>query len=42
MFVALDLPQMVREDIAAWGEAELGDPALRRVEPESLFSATAR
>ena len=20
MFVALDLPQMVREDIAAWGE----------------------
>ena len=32
MFVALDLPEMVREDIGAWGEKELGDPALRRVE----------
>jgi RNA 2',3'-cyclic 3'-phosphodiesterase len=41
MFVALDLPEMVREDIAAWGEKELADPALRRVEPESLHVTLA-
>jgi 2'-5' RNA ligase len=41
MFVALDLPQMVREDIAAWGETELADPALRRVPPESLHVTLA-
>jgi 2'-5' RNA ligase len=41
MFVALDLPGMVREEIAAWGEAELADPALRRVEPESLHVTLA-
>ena len=41
MFVALDLPLMVREDIAAWGEEELADPALRRVEPESLHVTLA-
>jgi RNA 2',3'-cyclic 3'-phosphodiesterase len=41
MFVALDLPRMVREDIAAWGEAELADPALRRVESESLHVTLA-
>ena len=41
MFVALDLPERVREDIAAWGEAELADPALRRVPPESLHVTLA-
>jgi 2'-5' RNA ligase len=41
MFVALDLPQMACEDIASWGEAQLGDPALRRVEPESLHVTLA-
>lgn len=41
MFVALDLPEMVRKDIAAWGEIELADPALRRVAPESLHVTLA-
>jgi 2'-5' RNA ligase len=41
MFVALDLPEMVRTDIAAWGESELADPALRRVEPGSLHVTLA-
>ncbi len=41
MFVALDLPQSVREDIAAWGETELADPALRRVPAESLHLTLA-
>lgn len=41
MFVALDLPERVREDIATWGEAELTDPALRRVPPESLHVTLA-
>ncbi len=41
MFVALDLPEMVRGDIAAWGETELADPALRRVPPESLHVTLA-
>ena len=41
MFVALDLPELVREDIAAWGEAELADPALRRVPAESLHVTLA-
>jgi 2'-5' RNA ligase len=41
MFVALDLPQIVREDIAAWGETELADPALRRVPAESLHITLA-
>ena len=41
MFVALDLPETVREDIAAWGEAELADPALRPVPPESLHVTLA-
>lgn len=41
MFVALDLPQRVREDIVAWGEAELSDPALRRVPAESLHLTLA-
>jgi 2'-5' RNA ligase len=41
MFVALDLPEIVRRDIAAWGEAELTDPALRRVPRESLHVTLA-
>ncbi len=41
MFVALDLPERVREDIAAWGEAALVDPALRRVPPEALHVTLA-
>jgi 2'-5' RNA ligase len=41
MFVALDLPEIVREDIAAWGETELDSPALRRVPPESLHVTLA-
>lgn len=41
MFVALDLPEMVREEIAAWGERELSDPALRRVDPEALHVTVA-
>lgn len=36
LFVALDLPDGVREGIAAWGRRELADPALRPVAPESL------
>ena len=31
----------VREDIAAWGETELADPALRRVPAESLHVTLA-
>jgi 2'-5' RNA ligase len=41
MFVALDLPKVVREEIGSWGEKELADPALRRVEPESLHVTLA-
>ena len=41
LFVALDLPELVREDIAAWGEDELADPALRRVPAESLHVTLA-
>jgi 2'-5' RNA ligase len=41
MFVALDLPEVVRDDITAWGERELTDPSLRRVAPESLHVTLA-
>lgn len=41
MFVALDLPELVREDITAWGKTELADPALRRVPQESLHVTLA-
>jgi RNA 2',3'-cyclic 3'-phosphodiesterase len=36
VFVAVDLPEEIRSGLAAWGEAELVDPALRPVRPESL------
>jgi RNA 2',3'-cyclic 3'-phosphodiesterase len=36
LFVALDLPEGVREGLAAWGSEELVDPALRPTRPESL------
>jgi 2'-5' RNA ligase len=36
LFVALDLPDRVRDGLTAWGEAELIDPALRAVPAESL------
>lgn len=36
VFVALDLPERVREGLAAWGQAELVDPALRPTRSESL------
>jgi len=36
LFVALDLPDRVREGVAAWGREELVDPALRPTRPESL------
>lgn len=36
VFIALDLPERVREGLAAWGRAELVDPALRPTRPESL------
>jgi RNA 2',3'-cyclic 3'-phosphodiesterase len=41
MFVALDLPERVREDIVSWGRIELVDPALRRVGAESLHLTLA-
>jgi 2'-5' RNA ligase len=41
LFVALDLPDDVREGIAGWGEGELADPALRPVPPESLHITLA-
>jgi 2'-5' RNA ligase len=36
VFVALDLPERVREGLTAWGKTELVDPALRPTRPESL------
>lgn len=41
LFVALDLPNEVREGIVAWGRRELVDPALRVVPPESLHVTLA-
>jgi len=41
MFVALDLPERVRMDIASWGETALADPALRQVSVESLHVTLA-
>ncbi|HVV91531.1 MAG TPA: RNA 2',3'-cyclic phosphodiesterase [Solirubrobacterales bacterium] len=36
LFVALDLPDAIRDGLTAWGKAELADPGLRPVRPESL------
>lgn len=36
LFIALDLPEPIREGVAAWGAEELVDPALRPVRAESL------
>ncbi len=36
LFVALDLPEEVRDGLGVWARSELVDPALRPVRPESL------
>jgi 2'-5' RNA ligase len=36
LFVALDLPDWVREEVARWQGEALADPALRPMRPESL------
>jgi 2'-5' RNA ligase len=41
LFVALDLPEALRDGIVAWGKEELGDPALRVVPRESLHITLA-
>jgi 2'-5' RNA ligase len=41
LFVALDLPDRVRDAIVAWGRRELRDPALRPVAEESLHVTLA-
>jgi 2'-5' RNA ligase len=41
LFVALDLPDELREGVAAWGREALGDPALRPVALESLHVTLA-
>jgi 2'-5' RNA ligase len=41
LFVALDLPDRVRDRLATWGGRALADPALRRVAPESLHVTLA-
>ncbi len=41
LFVALDLPEAVRDGLAAWGRTELVDPALRPVRPEALHVTLA-
>jgi 2'-5' RNA ligase len=41
LFVALDLPDRIRDRIAAWGKDQLADPALRPVGEESLHITLA-
>jgi RNA 2',3'-cyclic 3'-phosphodiesterase len=41
LFVALDLPEKLRDGIVAWGNEELRDSALRLVPPESLHVTLA-
>src|SRR3954454_558447 len=41
LFVALDLPDELREGIATWGREALEDPALRPVPPRSLHVTLA-
>ena len=36
LFVALDLPERVREDLVTWQRQALTDPALRPIAPEAL------
>lgn len=41
LFVAIELPEAVRNGVGAWGRRELVDPALRPVRPESLHITLA-
>ena len=41
MFVALDLPERIRDGLVEWGEGALADPALRLVAPQSLHITLA-
>jgi RNA 2',3'-cyclic 3'-phosphodiesterase len=41
LFVALDLPDEIREGIVGWGREALADPALRPVPPASLHVTLA-
>jgi 2'-5' RNA ligase len=41
LFLALDLPEAIRDGIVAWGRRELTDPALRPVPRESLHVTLA-
>ena len=41
LFVALDLPDEIREGIVEWGKEALADPVLRPVPPESLHVTLA-
>lgn len=41
LFVALDLPKVIREEIVQWGEGALSDPALRPVLSDSLHITLA-
>ena len=41
LFVALDLPDELRDGVASWGREALGDPALRPVATESLHVTLA-
>ncbi|MDX6608191.1 MAG: 2,3-cyclic 3-phosphodiesterase [Solirubrobacterales bacterium] len=41
LFVALDLPEGLRQGIVTWGGRELRDPALRVVSPQSLHITLA-
>jgi 2'-5' RNA ligase len=41
LFVALDLPERVREGIVSWQRAELGDQALRVVSPQNIHITLA-
>ena len=41
LFVALDLPEELREGIVSWGREALADPALRPVAPDSLHITLA-
>ncbi len=41
LFIALDLPDRTRAELAEWGREALADPALRPVKPESLHATLA-